>query len=399
MRGTRISAILAAFLLVTPLIAAQEGLRVGVLYTGDPYPGQTPYVHMKVEAFLRVTPVQASRNHYAGISSDDILRAIRIYMPRRYQDLIDSYDVLIISDANVMSFESKHLKWFKQSVEEDAMGLAMFGGYESYGGAAGEPDWGATPVGDVLPVTTDPGQYEDGKVTILDEENRFMSSLPWRPDLTFLQNYASNIVQLKPSAELLASSRIHSTGYENPFYSTWVFGEGRTFAMTGDWTPGGGWNFLRWEYLPDFATNLMLYCADRPIPRDLELVHTVRTLLERLAYERMIVDSLIDFVERFGANPDRILAILNEFDEAKGEASRFYLQQEFESALDTAEGALDILDRADKVSEQVKNEALFWVYLSEWLTVTATLLVSGFLIWSLMIRRRLYRQVRSTRFR
>ena len=47
----------------------------------------------------------------------------------------------------------------------------------------------------------------------------------------------------------------------------------------------------------------------------------------------------------------------------------------------------------------LKQRALFWIYLTEWLAVTAVLLLSGFVLWTLMIRRRLYGEVRSTRLR
>ena len=63
-------------ILITVLLLALTGIvqaqsRVSVLYTGDPYPGHTPYIHMKVEPMLSVTPIQASRDHYAGISDSD----------------------------------------------------------------------------------------------------------------------------------------------------------------------------------------------------------------------------------------------------------------------------------------------------------------------------------------
>ncbi len=384
--------------LVSPVLAVGEGTRVSVIYAGDPFPGITPYVHMKVEPFLRVTPIQASRDHYAGISSEDIRRAIRIYMPRRYEDLVADYEVVILSDANVNSFTNKHLLWFRESVKEEGMGLSMMGGHESFGGSTGHPDWGKTPVGDALPVDTQPDQYMDGKVTILKEDNPFISSLPWRPDLPFLQEYASNIVNRRPSTQVLAIDTIDNTGYDNPFFSTWKYGQGRTFAMTGDWTPGGGIQFLRWDYVPDFATNLMLYCSQRPIPQDIELVHNVRFGLEQLAYQRALMDSLIDFVERFGAKPDRILERLTDFDTKRQEVIDLYLEQEFEEVRSLMDEASGLLEEANKVAERVKSEALFWVYVSEWLAVTATFLISGLLVWSLMIRRSLYREVSTTRY-
>ena len=391
-----------ALLLLALAGTAQAQSRVFVLYTGDPYPGHTPYIHMKVEPMLAVTPIQASRDHYAGISERDIKRAIRIYMPRTYASLIETFDVIIISDSNVGSFTSEQHLWFKQSVAEDGMGVAMFGGHETFGAAAGNPDWGKTPIGEALPIETVAGEYYDGKVEIVGTENVFIKSLPWRSDLNFLQNYASNIGVLREGAELLAKDVIKSgsyANYENPFYSTWIYQEGRTFAMTGDWTPGGGAVFLRWEYLPDFATNLMLYMSGRDIPEDLDLLHTLRSRFATLGYRRLIIDSLVDFVERFGANPKRVLDVISEVDIARKDASDLYLEQDFDEALEAVAKAMDLMDEAELVAESVKNEALLWVYLTEWFTVSGTALIVGFLLWSLMIRRRLYKDVRTTAFR
>ena len=42
---------------------------------------------------------------------------------------------------------------------------------------------------------------------------------------------------------------------------------------------------------------------------------------------------------------------------------------------------------------------MLWVYVIEWLVTSATFLVSSFTLWSLLVRRKLYRQVRTTKFR
>ncbi len=386
--------------------AASGGIdprKVSVLYTGDPYPGPTPYVYMKVEPLLYVTPIQASTAHHGGISAQDIRRAIRVYMPRNYDSLLQGYKVIIISDANVGSFTNKHQSWFRKGVAEGGLGLVMVGGYETFGCAGGNPDWGPTQVGDLLPVQTVAGQYEPGRVTILDPDHVFMSTLPWRPNLPFLQDYSSNIVEIKPGGKVLARSIITPgrpyAGWENPFFSTWDYQNGTVFAMTGDWTLGGGWLFLEWEYLSDFATNLMLFCSKTPIPKDLDLVHTVRTRLATLGYRRIIIFSLIDFVERFGANPRKVLLVMSEVEEAMAQASDLYLDQDFDGTLEAVENAFTLMDRAEAASEKVKNEALLWVYISEWLVITATSLICGFGLWTLMVRRRLYREVGTTEFR
>ena len=46
---------------------------------------------------------------------------------------------------------------------------------------------------------------------------------------------------------------------------------------------------------------------------------------------------------------------------------------------------------------RIKNQTLFWVYVVEWLSVTGVSLLSGFVVWTLMIRKKLYREIRVTR--
>jgi hypothetical protein len=48
---------------------------------------------------------------------------------------------------------------------------------------------------------------------------------------------------------------------------------------------------------------------------------------------------------------------------------------------------------------RLKDQALLWVYVIEWLSVTGMGLLSGLVAWTLMIRRKLYRQVEATRLR
>jgi hypothetical protein len=49
------------------------------------------------------------------------------------------------------------------------------------------------------------------------------------------------------------------------------------------------------------------------------------------------------------------------------------------------------------MSLKAKDRALLWIYAIEWFTFTGTLLVSGFVLWSLMVKRRLYAGVGSSR--
>jgi hypothetical protein len=128
--------------LIIPTILGASNIdprKVGVLYTGDPYPGVTPYISMREDAFVVVTPVQGSRHHYAGITWEDIHKSLRVYMPRTYADYLASYDVMILSDTNKNIFTPEQHHWMKNGVIDEGLGLLMVGGYESFGAGFGPP--------------------------------------------------------------------------------------------------------------------------------------------------------------------------------------------------------------------------------------------------------------------
>jgi hypothetical protein len=57
------------------------------------------------------------------------------------------------------------------------------------------------------------------------------------------------------------------------------------------------------------------------------------------------------------------------------------------------------LEEANKAALQLKNETLFWVYITEWLALLGTSMITGALVWGLMIKRRLYKEVETTMLR
>ena len=65
---------------------------------------------------------------------------------------------------------------------------------------------------------------------------------------------------------------------------------------------------------------------------------------------------------------------------------------------DVAASLQAMLEEAEKEAVKLKNQALFWVYVIEWLAITGTAMLTGFLTWSLMVRRKLYREVKTLRF-
>jgi hypothetical protein len=142
----------------------------------------------------------------------------------------------------------------------------------------------------------------------------------------------------------------------------------------------------------------MIYLDDRPVPQDLALVQITRSKILEFATRRSLLLSLLVFCESFGANTQTITVELEEVDQLAAQALPHYLEQSFEDALETYEGALEMMKDLEGEVMRLKRRALVWVYTIEWLTITATALVCGVILWSLMVRRTLYRQVRYTRF-
>jgi uncharacterized membrane protein len=375
--------------------------KVSVLYTGDPFPGITPYLSMREDAFVSVVPVQGSREHYAGITWEDIHKSIRVYMPRTYQDYLDTYDVVILSDTNIRIFTPDQHYWLRDGVLDDGMGLVMVGGLETFAAGFGHISWSGSLTEEILPVTIPTGSpdWVSGNVQleVVNPDHEFIGSLPYDPVPEYMKiGTDGNLAFLKDGATLLA--RWISPKFDNPpCYVTWDIGRGRTYAMCHDWTPGGGYWMSRWDYYRDYAVNLMLFMAQRDLPSEYATVHTYRESIHVLAIGRSNLFSLIEFVESFGGNARAIDEEITTLEDTIGEAREHYLDHDFPVALEGAEAALEGMRDVEELAVRIKNEALLWVYVIEWLSVSGVSLFAGVLLWTLMVRRKMYREVVTTR--
>jgi hypothetical protein len=109
--------------------------------------------------------------------------------------------------------------------------------------------------------------------------------------------------------------------------------------------------------------------------------------------------SLIDFVDAFGGDPRQINEEIRSLDDLRELGNDLYLDHNYQEALDSAREAIGKLKDIEDLAIRIKNQALLWVYITEWLAVTGTSLLCGFILWTLMVRRRLYREIETTRLR
>ena len=388
---------LVLLLMIAGLVSAAgkrdpETGRIKVLYIGEPT-GSSPYPMFESDPLILPYPVRAST---VVFSVEIAKRSIRQYMPRTY-DEISSYQVIILSDANAGVFTGNHMRWLQDSVSDRGSGLVMIGGYEAFGAMAGHTSWGGTPVDEILPVESLGGQWTEGggKVKILKTGHPFVASLPIRPGLDWIKNYEGNKVRLKEGADELARLMAREP---SPFWVTWKFDQGRTFAIAGDWTPGGGVVLMRWEYYGDLAINLMLYLSDNELPEDLQTVHQARNKFHEYRSSKAYLLAVMEFGEKFSANMNPVVEIIEEAELTYGDATQAYLDFDYAGSVELVDDSLQTLTRGSEKAFELKDQAMIWIYMIEWMAVTATFSICGFVVWTLMVRKRLYQEIKSTRF-
>jgi len=401
-----------------PQASASEDGRIGVLYVGC-LARSTPFWWMRSDMLFSMNFVQATLRDWAAWgpsqvakSESDVYRMIRLYMPRSIPDLTTRFDVVILANANRLAVSPKNTEMLAGGVREAAMGLVMFGGWESFGGVGSAyPGWGDTAVGKLLP-TEDAGEIyiylpaSSHRLVIDEPEHEFMASLPWDSRQPFMYNFHHNLVTARPGADVLA--HVESFAYkDHPGFVTWELeGGARTFSITGEIIgpssePGQLHTMCTrgdpWEYALDFGANLMIYLDRRPVPQDVQLVHRVRMRMFEFATRKSLLFGLLEFCDSFGANTAKIQVKIDEAAQITLDALPDYLELRFEEVLQAYDQVSEMLTEIEEDAIRLKNRALFWVHIIEWFAVTGTGMMAGFVLWSTMVRRRLWREVGTTR--
>jgi uncharacterized membrane protein len=371
--------------------------RIRILYFGDAFAGPSPYPIFANDPLTTILPIRASGFHDP---TEVIRRHMRTYMPRTEAGLSSGFDMIILSDANIQSFRTEYFNWFRNAVIDSGLGLVMIGGLETFGAVPNYPgSWGETAVADVLPVLCLPEQWEsrEGRLEINQPANAFISSLPFDELGPLGIFFGCNIVGVREGVSPLAYYSVLSKALGHPLLCFWDVGNGSSYAMTADWTPAGGTNFLRWGHYGDYALNLAIYATGGKIPEDPSMVYEARRLMDNYRNQRQTLESTIEFVSKFGANMGPVESMLGEAYLTRSKADRDYLNGEIDECIQGEREALEILDSAFRKAYELRDEALLWVYLTEWLVVASTGMVCGFILWTIMVRRRLYREVGETK--
>ncbi len=335
-----------------------------------------------------------------GASRKDALKFIRQYMPRSYGLFVENYDIILLSDFEVDVITEQQFMWMERGVREGGMGLGKYEMNYDPGHFSTFDRFRASAVYKAVPA-----DLKSGSLMRRPLEGIYAVKMPdtGEPhpmlDLPEMRRY-----------RLLGSG---DYGYETPRTGAtvvarfkpndqdamiiWDYGDGRSLTCVPGLDKISGAAITDWPFVVDFWINQMWYLADLAIPDDIQMVHTLRSDSLTYVNERSLATSVIQFVEKFGASTDKLYGTLDEVDEIKAESDMLYMEGRYEDSLQKLEEAYAALGDLSRQSVEVKERALFWIYTIEWLAVSGTAILTGVIVWSLMVRRRLYHEVEITK--
>ena len=334
---------------------------------------------------------------HAWSMGEEAFRQLRLYLPRTIDILRQNFDVIVEDGMDASHLRPEFHEWMPVVIEEDGLGFLMADDSSSFATSGRHTSWYLYPIGDILPVS-DIAQIlrEQHGYRIVptpgNEDHPLMRDIPWNE----VKIWAHNRPDPKPGSIILAEmSREIQWNVDKPVFVYWDIENGRSIAYVHKWasTP----EFYRWKWGIDVLSHVIYFAARVEIPEDLELVHQLRTLFNNYHFKKSYLISTMDFADKFGANLADIDVDLIEITENKKEADRMYIVQDLVESKQTMVSIISDMDTLTMRVLEAKDRALFWIFMIEWLAVTGTSMFAGFMVWTLMVRRRLYREVKVTR--
>lgn len=366
--------------------------RVRVLYVGQwPYGGRPQYLLEDPLLQTSIVPY-----HDFGAQLEQIRRYMNLRYPRTARYMTDHYDMVIYANIQLHAFTDRQIQMVADSVTGQELGYMMTGGHTSFGGTANSyPSWAGTWIDRILPVDVVDGLYLKPyffPLIVSDPHNDLMASLPWSVIPPF--PYSLNAVAVRQSGHLLAEAKVAEKW---PVLAYGDFGAGRSLAFMTPFETLDNPNMEEWGFFDDMCANVVYFASRLKLPDDPFMIRDLRRLFRSYHDQRLLLLSMIEFVDSFGVSTNKLEDRLEQAEAIRADSYSAYVAQEFVRSSELMRRALEEMKAGQSMAVQVKDAALFWVFVVEWIAVTGTLMVAGSLVWALMIRRRLYRMVRTTR--
>ncbi len=391
--------VLLAIALCTTIASArvdESTLKARVLYLGDASYPPNKLVLEWILAEPKFPVVIVPCDTYF-ISLPEATRLTRLYLPRTYQTLNSTTDLFVIHNISPTIIPKKVLGFLQGAVEDDGLGAGLIS-FMFWGGGAGTNDigvWMTLSFYDVFPADVDvtkdiPSMF--GRTFWKVVKRRPILDLPdiEKQAMQSLGNHGGDIWPRTGSVT-------HAVwkGRGTPVMVTGTYGSGRTLQL------GQGWHnpptIGTYRYMPDLIYNHLYFLADVSPPEDLELAHRAREMFIDARIRKSVTISTIEFVGRFGAKVGEIEDTLAGLDPIVEGAESRYLAGDFAATSEILTEVMETYPRIEERVTKLKNQTMMWIYFFEWVVVASTGMICGVVIWALMVRRSLYRDMGTTR--
>jgi hypothetical protein len=412
-----VALVLSLVLLMDPVLS-QNTDRIKVLLMGKP--GITNMALSFMVPDPMTDPTVVLLREVPGLPVADLMRSVRLYFPRSYENLV-GYGYMMISEVEILYLPSKQTLWLHESIRNDGLGAMNDRSVMSMAGSIAGP-WADSILSDAFPndadavvglqnwcgfnmpvryvINTNPNVPPVYSPYIGLEGTEFA----WSPDgaricLTIpkegvvVTTYQTGGFKLGYAGSL-PDPRFESPGWV-PHSMYWKYGNGTTWTHSERLSEY--WNTRFNPYGPDMILAEILFCTGRKLPQDVNLVHLLRTMFWKYRSSTSITLSFLEFIDMFGTDTTSVSSRMTDSTEKREEATELYLQQDYGDSLSLIEEAIEEMEALRMEALKLKDQALAWVYLVEWLVISAVFLLAGFILWTLMVRRRLYREVSATR--
>jgi len=373
-------------------------LRARVIYLGDASFSPNKLILQWITAEPKF-PLQIVPCDTYFISLAEAKRLTRLYLPRTYQALNGSFDIVIIHDISPTIIPKRVLGFVQRGVEKDGLGLGLIS-FMFWGGGAGTNDievWMTLAFYDIFPADVDTSR------DVPSTQGRTYWKVIKKAPILDLPNIEKQPMQVvgNHGGDILArpGSTVHAVwkGRGTPVLVTGRYGSGATLQLAQGWHNPPSTVFHNYRYMADLIYNELYFLADIDPPEDLELAHRAREMFVDTRIRKTVTISTLDFVDKFGAKLDKIETELSALDPLVAEAEQKYLEGDFVRAAGILEAVMNMFPEIEKDLAELKRRTMAWIFLSEWLIIASTSMLCGTSLWWLMIRRRLYRVIETTR--
>jgi hypothetical protein len=378
-------------IMVSPVSIYGQARRAKILLSGDIYP--CPVITLcAIDPLYEYVPLQTRE-----IPDDDAKRYTRLYFPRT-RELLYDYSMLFFVDCDMSPFSGTQVSLMLGGVEEGELGT-----FWTFG-----PHYGSVASCDLQQV-------------IPHEMSRDFNSWAWGHDYYRVLFRRDRPPVFTPFIELgLENVRAYGCGqltprpgtviwgdlvpFGWPWMASWEFGgQGGLCWVTADDLDHPFWErstygFSENKYPVDILANIITYTVGGELPEDVLLPIYIRRELQSFNNGRNLFVGVIEFVEKFGADTGDLYEELLVLDSGTMyDAKNAYMEGEYAEALAKAKlGNEEIAELVGRALD-ARERALLWIFVIEWLVVSGASMVSGFVLWTLMVRRRVYREVETTR--